>query len=89
MKLIAVQERPQHRYSWHRDAVDREKSGQIEELSRKLQHVQGTSEQYRSQAESASKRLTQAEEAKKARETDLASLRLEVQAQSDSRCPSA
>ena len=71
---------------WYRDAVDREKSGQIEDLTRKLQHAHLTAEQYRGQAEAANKRLTQAEEAKKAREAELANLRLEVQTQVDKRC---
>ena len=65
--------------------MDRERNGHIEELSRKLSHAHATSEQYRSQAEATNKRLTQAEEAKRAVETELSNLKLEVQAHSDSR----
>lgn len=68
-----------------RDALDREKGTQIEELSRKLGQAHLTSEQYRNQAESTSKQLDQAEQAKFDIETELAKLKLEVLAQSDSR----
>lgn len=69
----------------NRDARDRERSAQIDELSTKLGHAHATTEQYRSQAQAASKRLTQTEEAKFATETELANLKLEVLAQSDNR----